>query len=307
MKKTVVIAIFVLLLAGCDGFGDKYGTINHKVHFTTQESGSMVKSFRNGSVETYDKFGTYITSLTPSVFTAKINIMVYQDNWDIKNDQTHMISYVEGSDTSDQVTPIYADFSGNREVSYTPILYSTDLRGDRVFAQKEVTFSYFNFCPEYFYQKFDIPGEYDGIDIFQFNEQQYNDTTRIGNVLRVMHHTLVGRLFSCGMPIGYVFGNTDSTFIYNENCQSITPSENLPFGGVMSSPVIRSNNYEPLTVTMPGEGETFEMYSTVSFDTQTLVQVYAGNDNIPYTSDDIFVYAPNYWERLKVKLEVRVL
>ena len=25
----------------------------------------------------------------------------------------------------------------------------------------------------------------------------------------------------------------------------------------------------------------------------------------PYTADDIFVYAPNYWERLNVRLDLR--
>jgi hypothetical protein len=26
-----------------------------------------------------------------------------------------------------------------------------------------------------------------------------------------------------------------------------------------------------------------------------MIQVYAGLDNIPYTSDDVFVYAPQFW------------
>lgn len=69
--------------------------------------------------------------------------------------------------------------------------------------------------------------------------------------------------------------------------------------------MIRSNKYTPVTVKMPLDGETIVMYSTISFNTENLIQVYAGMDNIPYTFDDIFVYAPNYWERLNVKLEVR--
>jgi hypothetical protein len=32
---------------------------------------------------------------------------------------------------------------------------------------------------------------------------------------------------------------------------------------------------------------------------------YAGNDNIPYTFDDWFTYAPNFWERINVRLEIR--
>ena len=55
--------------------------------------------------------------------------------------------------------------------------------------------------------------------------------------------------------------------------------------------------------THPG-GKTIEMVSEISFDTENLIQIYAGQDNIPYTSDGIFLFAPNYWERLIVKLEV---
>ena len=69
--------------------------------------------------------------------------------------------------------------------------------------------------------------------------------------------------------------------------------------------MIRSHQFNPVTVTMPEEDETIEMYSTLSFNTDNLIQVYAGRDNIPYTQDDVFTYAPNYWERLKVRLEVR--
>jgi hypothetical protein len=53
---------------------------------------------------------------------------------------------------------------------------------------------------------------------------------------------------------------------------------------------------------MPDEGETVEMYSTISFDTENLIQVYAGFDNVPYTVDVIFVYATNYLEMISVKL-----
>jgi len=40
----------------------------------------------------------------------------------------------------------------------------------------------------------------------------------------------------------------------------------------------------------------------MTFDINNLIQIYAGADNIPYTSDDIFVYAPRFWERLSVNL-----
>ncbi|MFN7302291.1 MAG: hypothetical protein ACK5U7_12530, partial [Bacteroidota bacterium] len=56
---------------------------------------------------------------------------------------------------------------------------------------------------------------------------------------------------------------------------------------------------------MPDAGETATLFSTMVFDTENLIQLYAGADNTPYTADDIMVYAPNFWERIKVKLEMR--
>jgi hypothetical protein len=41
------------------------------------------------------------------------------------------------------------------------------------------------------------------------------------------------------------------------------------------------------------------------FDTHNLIQIYAGEDNIPYTSDDVFIYAPNFWERIQVSVKVQ--
>jgi hypothetical protein len=85
----------------------------------------------------------------------------------------------------------------------------------------------------------------------------------------------------------------------------ISPSPDFPFKGDTHASVVRSNKYLLATVTMPQEGETIEMYSTISFYTHNLIQIYTGPDNIAYTSDDLIVYAPNYWERLNVKLEIK--
>ncbi len=42
-----------------------------------------------------------------------------------------------------------------------------------------------------------------------------------------------------------------------------------------------------------------------SCQSSNLIRVYAGNDNIPCTADDWFTYAPNFRERINVKLEIR--
>jgi hypothetical protein len=305
LKTVICIFLIAFLLTGCEKQG---GTLLHKLKFTTS-TGSL-KSTGNGSDSHYDSFGEYITSITPKIFSAKMNIMYYQDNWDLLGMSTHIISYIDGHDNDPRYEIVlYVDFSDNREVSADPILYSTDII-DGLFKQKEVTFTYFIFVPYYFYQEVDLPAEYEDMTLDQFNREYevwyHSDSVKIDNVLKVKSSPLIYPIFTetGRYPMGFVFGNTDSTYIFNPEGKTISPSPDFPLGGATNASVIRSNKYFPVTVRMPQDGETFEMYSTISFNTEGLIQVYAGNDNIPYTGDDIFVYAPNYWERINVMLEL---
>ena len=308
MKTTFYFLIISSLLLGCSK-DRANGDIRHRVQYTTSKAD--LKTMGNNADGRYTQFGDYITSITPYKFTSKINIMCYQDNWDITDKSTHTISYVDGHENDPRYEiATYADFSNNQEVEITPILYSTDKIGD-IFEQKEVTFKYFNFCPYYLYQEVEIPNEYKDITINQFNEfyneRYYCDSVKFGNILKIKHVPFITKLFpfGSGYPWAYVFGNTDSTFVYNKEGKTVPASEHWPFGGSTINPIIRSNKYIAKTVTMPTGGETIEMVSTISFDTENLIQIYAGQDNIAYTSDDIFLYAPNYWERLNVKLEIK--
>ncbi len=293
----ICFSLLALIFQSCSIFD--YGTIEHSLKFTTETSEISANSpsfIKSDSNDRYTQFGAYITSITPGVFTASIRMMGYQDNWDITDKSTHLISYVNDS-------VLNVDFSNNQEVSITPTLYSTDLHGDRIFRQKEVTFIYFTFVPDYLYQEFELPSEYTNIHL---NQIDYISSARFGNIIKINNNNLLTGIISTGFT--FVFGNTDSTFIFNKEHLTIKPSENNPFGddgSGFSGEIIRSCNYTPITVTMPESGETITMYSTVSFDTQNLIQVYAGADNVPYTSDDVFVYAPGYWDRIKVKLEIK--
>jgi hypothetical protein len=303
IKTVICIILLLTLLQSCGKF--RAGKIDYKVKYTTAKS--SLKSSEPDSDNRYTQFGAYITSLTPDTFTSKINIMMYLDKWDQSDNSTHMISYVDGHDNDPNYEiATYADFSGNQEVSMDPILYSTDI-WDGIFKQKEVTFEYFYFVPTYFNQDFEIPAQYGEISLYNlaYDAVYYTDSQTGKRRCKVNNNPFVYPIYSESSckPFGFVFGKTDSTFIFNKECANVPQSENHPFGG--SSSIIRSNKYSPVTVTMPQDGESIVMYSTVSFDTENLIQVYAGKDNIPYTSDDLFVYAPNYWERLNVKLEVR--
>jgi hypothetical protein len=216
-----------------------------------------------------------------------------------------MISYIDGHDNDPNYEiSLYVDFSNNQEVSYIPILYSTD-KWDGIFKQKEITFNYFYFVPYYFTQEFEVPASYGDIQILGNNGTYAIDSETGKRFITVNQQPLLENVFGYPylQPYGIFFGNTDSTFIVNKECLDLPPSENYPCGG--SHCLIRSDKYSPVTVTMPDEGETIEMYSTISFNTDNLIQVYAGMDNVPYTSDDVFVYAPKYWERINLKLEIK--
>lgn len=307
MRQIVFIILVASILTGCS---KESGSIQHKVRYTT--TGEAVKSAKSWNESTYTQFGTYITSLTPEKFTAKITLMCYQDNWDIQDRSTHIISYVDGHDNDPNFEmATYADFSGNAEVSIDPILYSTDLIGEenRIFKQKEVTFKYFNFGPDYFYQEVELPAQYKDIQLDQVDmgadprPEYYYDQERNCVFLKSYSYSFLRPLGR--YPFTFVFGNTESTYIFNQEGNMIFPSPDFPFGGSTSGPVVRSNKYDPVTVTMPQEGEAITMYSTVMFDSRNLIQVYAGADEVAYTNDDVFVYAPSFWERLNVKLEIK--
>jgi hypothetical protein len=93
-----------------------------------------------------------------------------------------------------------------------------------------------------------------------------------------------------------LFGNTDSSFIFSSTGTS--KDDPLGTGGV----IIRSNKFNAITLTAIPEGETKTISGIMTFNTTDLIQIYAGKDNIPYTYDDVFVYAPKFWERISVSL-----
>jgi len=301
MKNGALILILAISITACD----KAGEITHKVKFTT-ESSDLKKSASKGS-DTYSGLGNYLTSITPSYFSSKLNILMYLDdwNWNQQNGNTHMISYIDGHDNDPNADiSLTVDFSGNQEVEIAPILYGTDIM-DGIFMQQEIIFKYLYLCTYHITQEFEVPEGYGALNIIGQNGTYRTDPSTGKRLLKINHQPFLEPIFGSPNrhPFGYFFGNTDSTFVFNKECSYVSPSENHPNGG--SSPMIRSNKITPFSLIRPEPGESIEMYSTISFDTENLIQVYAGADNVPYTQDDVFVYAPNYWERLNVKIEVR--
>lgn len=306
MKSRTGIILIMVLLSACEG---NPGDMKYKVKFTTFTDNTVhVKSAK--SEELYSGIGTYITSLTPYHFSCKMSMLIFQDIYSQQDSRCHMISYVDGHDNQPGYEiASYADFSGNKEVEFNPILYSTDIY-DGLFKQKEIDFRFLTFTPIYFEHKFEIPFQYLNLyssgqlsGVFNGATIDYSSNKIIINTRKnFTYQAIHGNTDAMPTNFNLVFGNTDSSYIYMYKGVNLEEDKRFPFWD-QSTVIIRSNKFQTLKVVMPDEGETFTMYSTVAFNTDNLIQVYAGRDNIPYTVDDVFVYSPRFWDRMKVNLE----
>lgn len=306
MKKIVIFLILIMVFSACKKEGT--GTMNFKIHYT--DSPDKAKSgYKNDTY--YTGFGDYITSLTPHRFLGKFGMLGFRTNYMDPNIKEHTLLFIDGNMSDDDPAKI-ADFSNNAVVSYSPDL--SGLMDDHFrFVGEQIELVYFFYDLLNFYQEVNIPAQYEGVDVQMFNYVYGNYNCRLdsimeNNIMYVEHFPFIARLFvtSNGWPNFFVFGNCDSTFVFNTEGNEVSANSlHFPFGGSTRSQIIRSNNYFPIVVNTPYENETVNFIATMSFDTRNLIQIYAGEDNLPYTGDDVFIYAPNFWERIKVIVEIR--
>jgi hypothetical protein len=305
MKTIFGIIILILFSTSCKR---KSGEMKYKVKYSTAKE---ISGKRGDTDSFHSGFGTFITSITPSHFSCKMSMLMFQDHL---GDDAHMISFVDGHDNQPGYEiASYADFSGNKEVEINPILYSRDMR-DGVFEQKQVDFRFLTFSPIYFLHEFEIPIQY-------LNLIKSSNTNHFLNGSEFSYDSVQNKIkvtaqrdFSYGaihgsanaMPTSFnlVFGNTDSSYIYMYNGINLPEEKRFPFWDRTGSVMIRSHKYSIIPIVMPDKGEVNTMYSTIAFYTNGLIHVYSGNDKTPYTADDVFVYAPRFWDRINVNLSM---
>lgn len=202
----------------------------------------------------------------------------------------------------------YADFSNNSVVKLKGSYGGHVIDGR--YSVDEIYLKYFFFNLIYFYQEVGLPEQYAAVTINQFNnpfgyEAANYDSIIVNNILKVRHGPLINLIFgseACKIPTFFVFGNTDSTYIYYRE-ENEPPSVHNPTGDMGITPVVRSHKYNAFTIYTPEPEDTVYTDIAISFSCTDLIQIYAGSDNIPYTGDDIFVYAPNFWERIMATVE----
>ncbi len=309
MKTQFYFLLIIVILSSCK---KDVGTVHYKIKFTTNEiiakNTKSLKTTKSVSEDLYPNFGDYITSLTPTKFTAKIWTIGYCDAVIVQNsNSSQVLQYIDQNPDNLAIDDPsrFVDFSNNVTVKFdNPVVFGR-LR-DGILEDKNIDFKYFFFMPYYLYQEITLPAEYEGVSLNTWLQQ--DNAVVENNILKTRHSPLIRPIFPNQPPTletYFYFGNTNSTFVVNPNREEVPTSVDNPMMYPSTRAlIIRSDRYVNTTYHAPDAGETLTMSGTVIFNTTNLIQVYAGADNIPYTSDDVFVYAPKFWERISSRLDI---
>jgi len=303
MKRAIFFLTILCILFGCKKEGGKlvctmtYNTSDNTTYNIPKKKNVGNNTMSNNEIinDRYTQFGDFITSITPSRFVGKfMELQFFEEtsfriplidwNWDLADPRR------------------LADFSNNGTVSFTP--QEVNVRNNMV-----LTYLSVKWC--FLYQEWELPKQYENFhdDQLQFFYlgNVFNNTfdgfyigmSKTGCFVKGGQEELVAPIFDENWtgftgtyPAGcrdFLFGNTDSIYILEE--------------GTEGHYIAKINKYNPVTISAIPDGETKTIMGTMSFNTTDLIQIYAGKDNIPYTKDDYFVYAPKFWERISVTLE----
>lgn len=318
MKKAFFLIVLIVLITSCNKNNDVKRAGGKIAINMTYRSGSNLKSpgikgtdvntgFKNQESQYYSGFGDYITSVTPTTFIAKFLDMRLQNMQPGDTIWNYGLALIDGNYPLDSPKRL-ADFSNNATVNFAPDM-------SKFPSQQNTTFNIFVFVQMFFYQEFELPAQYESITNLKYLyygnnnlnfDGNYIGGSRNGRIVKGNDEPFMVHIFGslngdtgnlADKPHGYAFGATDSTFIFQSNGK-LTLNDPLGQGGK----IVRSNAYQAISLPSVPEGETRTINGTLTFDTNNLIQLYAGADNIPYTYDDIFVYAPKFWERMSVTL-----
>ncbi len=287
MKQLLILLLIVILFTGCKK--NKYGNVKQQIRFTSEIIGfnKNVKLQKRTQELRYSQFGDFVTSITPISFIAELGPVRYFS----ENSHDNFIALVGGSIGNEILT---ADFSVESTVPVTPTLCcnvydNPDGQGGGYF-KNDVTLKMLyirmNLKPV-----FELPVEYNNINLINYQTQQN------GRIITTDLFTLnqpVEELQVFNQTMDIYFGQFDSTYI----------SFDVPVRDYNSGVHIRSSNFKEWTLTPPLGVETKTVVSTLGFFIDDIIHVYAGNDNIPYTDDDVIVFEPKFWERIDVDVNI---
>ncbi len=309
------ILIFLILATSCkQGLDVKFRTIFKKstVNQAVSENKFLNKKESNGS---FSHFGDFIGTITPTKVSVVFNALKFLDS-DTDDWPGTTIELIDNHLSHDD-TLRYADFTNGNSIELKPTMYG-NTTNEGWFVNKDVVLKYLIISPRLFVFDFNLPEQYNsvqiindhsGIDNYPPSEgfgfpPGFNDfTVRNGNKLTCisqffLQHEYLG---ASNSPAEFIFGGTDSCYIVKHD--NIPDWEKCGMIQKMNSRcVARSGNYISPILTEPLPGITKTITTTISFNSNDIIEVYAGRDNVPYTYDDIFAFPPKFWDRFKVEI-----
>lgn len=286
MKYLSIAIVSAFLFLGC--VEEKSGNLRQQIRCTNEQNMTKPKSIKSSQDNKYTQFGNFITSLTPSSFIGEIEVVRYS----AENESGSFMTLVHREPNQGEEV-FLADFSNNITLNVIPTLNGSNIMensdGQGQYFKNNVTFKLL-WIRMGLRQKIELPIEYSKIKLNQFYNNQKVNNVITTDVIPLFQ--AVDELIPFGKTFTIYFGMTDSTYAeYHEI-----------FNGNATLPYIRSSKFNEWTMTPPLSEQTKTMISTIGFYNKDIIQVYAGADNIPYTSDDVIVLEPRFWERIYVNV-----
>jgi len=274
----------IFLIVGCDK--EKYGSVRQQIRCTSENTDVQSKSQKGIQDLKYTQFGDFITTITPTSFIGELDMVRYFAD----NPDDNFIALFGGV-TGDEA--ISTDFRIDSTISVIPTLCCNvydNPDGEGGYFKNDVTLKYL-YIRMGLETVFELPEDYKDITLSNFQTQQN------GNIITTNLYALnsvVAELHELGQEMNIYFGQTDSTYISHDN----------PFPNFNSGINIRSDRFNEWTLTPPLPQKTKTVVSTLNFVIDDIIHIYSGPDNIPYTNDDVIVFEPKFWERIKVEVDI---
>ncbi|HOS83283.1 MAG TPA: hypothetical protein PK199_00055 [Bacteroidales bacterium] len=279
------------------------------VKFRTMYGSGLLKKLQVKSESTsesmyeqYYEYGDFIQYISPSKVTAKFNSIRYVDRKESQAGMQTMVDVISVNWPSDDARR-FADFTNGSTVEVIPQMWG-NIDNDGWFVEDTIRLRYLLILPDAFKFEFDYPAE---LPMYEYNTWP-NIFKRTGNTVICDMHYLLQRTqhqaydYEYGIFLkGFVFGGTDTSFIATQSQSAADIFDLISMAQPHS--VARSGNYECPILTPPVKRQSKIITTYITFNSENIIQHYAGYDNIAYTSDDMFVLEPKFWDRFDVIIE----
>lgn len=330
--NALIVFVFIMQLTSCSFINFIFGSSLFKLKFDTKED-SETRGILTYTNNKFDEsvYGKYIGSITPKKFVIPLNTVIFYTS----AKKTNSKSQIEVESARDYIntkdpTLYLANFTDpNVENSYVPKIIPGSDEFDFLvirykFSPNKYGIYIGNGTPTdeswndptqavIFYNEPDIvislPSQYSSVPLNVENQDRVRSglDLKCRNIESLVENSLGIKANQILDPPQVVselfFGDEDADYsVYtppegsaiginfglNQDIEWYRPGFTLPIIRGPLKPLVLPTFYSEITV-------------SVHFDISDLIQIYEGPDSAPYTADDIFTLAPEFYKRFSVE------